>query len=285
MGRAGMAREAERRARMLSSTTAVPRTISSGSTSTGSYPSLYLVTICGTGMSDAGVVVSGGKRRKGASLAAQTHALPGAWCQQRRPRGKMSSHAGSAAPTGSRPQAHLEATRALRQVRVSVHPVQAVHVYRHPAGSTMVSGGACHHHQPQHVGQGAQQGRAARPAPCCGRHLRAMQSPAGHSLSPRLTPQLPACQRSPTAHLLSVSFDLRLQAKPISFSMSMPCLAARVSAGQREEKDRVTRQSTWRRQRQLAGGLAASGPACRRNSWLPIPPAPPMKGQSKKSPL
>jgi hypothetical protein len=38
------------------------------------------------------------------------------------------------------PPTHLEAAAALRQVGVSVDPVQAVHVHRHPAGPGQAGG-------------------------------------------------------------------------------------------------------------------------------------------------
>lgn len=107
---------------------------------------------------------------------------------------------------------HLEAARALRQVAVAVHPVQAVHVQGHAARRARAGRG----------GRQAAGGRAWRTL-AVARHAAAASR----------------CQLSPAAHRLSVSLDLRLQTNPISFPMSMPALAARVSERGRQAGQRM----------------------------------------------
>lgn len=160
------------------------------------------------------------------------------------------------------PQGYLEAAGALRQVRIPIHPVQAVHVHSHAAPLQRVrEGGQGRHSWHIREVRNGMAGRAATSIPSC---WAANLLRSAWFVCPRAVLRCPPAWQLPGTtwhwfpdHLLSVSLLFRLQAKPISACISMPCLAARVSArsGEYSKKRKERKVPSG----QVSAALAGSG--------------------------
>lgn len=155
--------------------------------------------------------------------------------QQRQPAHTTPAPAAGIAPPAPPPAPHLEAARALGQVRVAVHPVQAVHVHRHPGEGGGGRWFVCGARSPRpHAWRPAPHNR---PRPCLRNPCSLLRQ---HTAAATPPPKHP--------HLLSVWLLLRSQVKPISAAMSMPFLAARVSGRGKQSVSQAGRQAcgAWR---------------------------------------